>query len=396
MTIIVRDNQLKELCEKIDAAGRFAMDLEFIPERTYDPELCLVQVATDDGPHIVDPLALRDLTPLWERVCSPDILTVLHAAEQDLDLIYSACGKLPQNIIDTQIAAGFAGFGYPVGYGKLLMSLTNIHLSKTESFTDWTIRPLSESQIDYALDDVRHLLPMYDRLSEKLIANQRLSWVQEECRRYSTLEQYHDDRSQDFVRVKGASSLSRKGLAVLQALCEWRDEEAYKQNRPPRFIFPDNIMLEVARKPPREPQDIQRIRGARPEQVRSYGSQVIAAVQKGLSVPEAEWPVWPAFKSPPRRDMLIVDVLFATLKIICYNIDLASELVATRGDLEHLVRCDREKKLDKQNVPILEGWRHNIAGKVMMDLLEGAPIQLHIHHGDPPVTIEINGSTHPS
>lgn len=390
MTIIVRESQLAELCDQIDDSKRFAMDLEFIPERTYDPELCLVQVATDRGPHIIDPIALRDLSPLWERVADPDILVVLHAAEQDLDLVYGYCKKLPQNILDTQIAAGFAGFGYPVGYSKLLSFLLNIHIAKTESFTDWTARPLSESQIDYALDDVRHLLPMHDRLIERLKQKDRLSWAREECARYSTIEQYEQDESQAFTRIKGASALSRRGLAVLQSLYLWRDKEAYRINKPPRFIMPDNILLEVARRPPKSAEQIQRIRGARPDQIRQHGEAVIKAVQAGLAVPDAQCPVWPSFKSPPRRDILIVDVLFAALKIICYNIDLASELVATRGDLEFLVRCHRENKLDERHVPLLHGWRRAIAGESMLKLLAGSPLTLTVSAGEPPVRIEID------
>ena len=391
MTIIVHDNQLHELCAQIDASGRFAMDLEFIPERTYDPQLCLVQVATDHGPHIIDPIALPQLNVLWQRVANPEILVVLHAAEQDLDLVYGFCGLLPQNIIDTQIAAGFAGFGYPVGYGKLLSQLLGVHLSKTESYTDWTNRPLSEAQIDYALDDVRHLLPMYDRLSCKLLESDRLVWVEEECKRYSRIQQYESDRSQEFFRIKGASGLSRRGLAVLKELCEWRDEQAYKLNKPPRSLLPDNILFEIARRPPKESKDIQRIRGARPDQIRVHGSQIMTAVERGMSISDDQCPLWPAFKNPPRRDILVTDVLFVALKILCYNLDLAPELVATRGDLEHLVRSHREKKLSTRQIPLLEGWRQQIAGTALLSLLEGSTLELSLSRGDPPVLIAIDG-----
>lgn len=393
MTIIVRPNQLSELCAQIDATGRFAMDMEFIPERTYDPQLCLVQVATDHDAFIIDPQALDDLTSLWQRVSNPNILVVLHAAEQDLDLVYGFSGLVPQNIMDTQIAAGFAGFGYPVGYGKLLSHLLGIHLSKTESFTDWTHRPLTPAQIEYALDDVRHLLPLHDRLMDMLLEAGRFPWAQEECRRYTTPEQYATDRSLDYLRIKGASSLPRRGLAVLQALCNWRHEEAYRQNRPPRSILQDNILLELSRRPPREINEISRIRGARPDQIRVYGSSIMEAIERGQSVAEEQCPVWPASKSPPRRDLLVVDILFAALKVVCYNLDLAPELVATRADLEFLVRSYREGKLESRHIPVLQGWRYEIAGKLLMDLLKGATLEVKLVQSDPPVRLNIDDST---
>src|SRR5271170_1664503 len=168
MEIVTTSDALEEICARIDVNRRFAVDLEFIPERTYQPVLCLVQLAVGDEAFIVDPLAVKDLMPLWQRVADPDIEKILHAAVQDLDLIFKASMLVPRNIFDTQIAAGFAGFGYPIGYGKLLQQLLGITISKSESFTDWMERPLSEPQVKYAIEDVCHLLPMADRLATHL------------------------------------------------------------------------------------------------------------------------------------------------------------------------------------------------------------------------------------
>lgn len=389
MSIILKDDQLVEVCCQIDAAGRFAMDLEFIPERTYDPELCLIQVATDNHSFIIDPLAVKDLSPLWQRVANPDILVVLHAAEHDLELVFGCSGLVPQCVMDTQIAAGFAGFGYPIGYGKLLHQLLGVSISKTESYTDWMIRPLTQSQIDYAIDDVRHILPMYDCLTEKLEQLRRLSWVQEECRRYTTAEYYCEDRLQGFLKVKGASALNRRGLAVLRALHEWRDKEACRLNRPPRTLLPDNIMLELSRRPPDEVKDIQRVRGVRNDQVRTYGEAIIEAVHRGVAVPDTECPSWPSFKAPPRREVLLADMLFAVLKVICYDLDLAPELVATRNDLQTLVRLHKEDKVDSHKLPLLQGWRNEMAGQTLVDLLNGCKLEVCFTSEDPPIKIEI-------
>lgn len=218
MDLITKQEDLQEICHEIDKGGRCAIDLEFIPERTYAPVLCLVQVATDDSAYIIDPLALPDLRYLWDRISDPHVMVILHAANQDLDIINSLSGKVPKNVFDTQIAAGFAGLGYPLGYGKLLNQLLSITIDKTESFTDWLTRPLTEAQIKYAVDDVCHLLPLYDRLRAKLEKLGRLKWAEEECKRYVDAARYERDHTMDFLRVKGSSSLNRRGLAVLQAL----------------------------------------------------------------------------------------------------------------------------------------------------------------------------------
>jgi ribonuclease D len=390
MTIIVQTKQLNELCERIDQSGRFSMDLEFIPERTYDPELCLVQVAIDSDPFIVDPLELPELDPLWERVASPDILTVLHAAEQDLALVHSWSGLVPQNVMDTQIAAGFVGFGYPVGYGKLLNQLLGVSISKTESFTDWMNRPLTESQIDYALDDVRHLLPMYDALVQQLNEHERFGWVQEECKRYSTQDYYEQDKDQEFMRIKGASALSRRGLAVLKALHQWRDREAFRLNRPPRSILQDNILLELSRRPPDKVKDIGRIRGVRPDQINNHGQKIIEAVKIGMEVPDSELPSWPSFRTPPRRELLLGDMLFAVLKIITFDQELAPELVATRNDLQQLIRKHKEKKLDQADLPIMHGWRWEIIGSTLVKLLDGSGFHMWLTSDEIPVRFEID------
>ncbi len=393
MSIVTTKKKLSEICAEIDQCGRFGMDLEFIPERTYHPELCLIQVSTDANAYIIDPLALEEVDELWERVANPSVLVVLHAAEQDLVLVNNCSGLIPQNIADTQIAAGFVGFGYPVGYGKLLHQLLGVSISKTESYTDWLNRPLSDSQIHYALDDVRHLLPMYDKLENMLKENSRLTWVQEECQRYSASEYYVVDRSLGFMRVKGASSLSRRGLAVLRELCYFRDNEAQRLNRPARSIQPDNILLELSRRPPRAVEEIGRVRGVRPDHIRQYGSQIIEAVNRGLNLPDEECPIWPSSKAPPRREVLIGDILFAVQKTACYDLELAPELVASRNDLQALVRMHRDGKAKPGRIGLLDGWRRQIVGQTLIDLLDGAVVEMQVVEGEPPVRMFIDPSS---
>ena len=390
MTIITTHSELMEVCRDIDEGGRFSMDLEFIPERTYDPELCLVQVATDRGAHIIDPLVLRELDPLWERIANPDILKVLHAAEQDLILMYSWSQLIPKNIFDTQIAAGFIGFGYPVGYGKLVQQTLGVQLTKTESFTDWMNRPLTKSQIEYALDDVHHLLPLYDKIMKKLKAMERVDWVDEECRRYTREGYYVKDRSNDFFRIKGANNLNRRSLAVLRELTDWRHLEASKTNKPLRTILQDGTLLEFARRPPKEMADLQRVRGFRPDQARVFGAGLMKAVSAGLAVPDSELPQWPQNRIPSKAELLIADVLFTMLKVICYQVDIAAELVATRSTLEALARAYIDEKLDESSLPIVKGWRYDLAGKQLIQFLLGADLQFSLTKGAEPIKMLVS------
>jgi ribonuclease D len=366
------------------------MDLEFIPERTYAAELCLVQVATDDDAFIVDPLAAIDLTPLWERIANPQILKVLHAGDQDMDLCYTASGLVPENIMDTQIAAGFIGFGYPVGYGKLLQQLLGISLSKTESYTDWSNRPLSNSQVEYALDDVRHLLPMYDKMAQRLEEMERFSWVREECQKYCSPKYYENDRLHDFFRIKGANSLNRRGLAVLRELSDWRHEEASRANKPLKSILQDGILLEFARRPPKDVSEIQRIRGIRPDQLRQYSKSLLQAVRVGMDVADADLPKWPTAKIPSRREVLMADVLYTLLRIICFDLDIATELVATRGILEALVRQHGEGTHTTSSLPILHGWRYDIAGRQLVAMLDGAQLRMQFRADEHPVHMQMD------
>jgi len=382
MTLITTQDALTNLCNEIDQCGRFAIDLEFIPERTYRPVLCLVQVATDRAVHLIDPLSQQDLMPLWQRFHDEKIRTVIHAASQDLDLIYDQFQTLPGNIFDTQVASGFAGLGYQIGYGRLVAQLLNVSLSKTESFTDWLTRPLTEAQLSYASDDVRHLLPLYDAISDRLRGLGRFEWADEECKRYCSPEHFEDEGKDAYLKVKGASVLDRRGLAVLKYVYAWRDQTAQRLNKPPRTILSDSLLVEVSRKPPSKVEDLNRIRGMRPDQIKGFGQAIVKAAQEGRATPDGELPQWPASRGPSKRDVLIGDMLFAILKVIAYEEDLATELLSTRDELQQLIKLHRENKLAEKGTALVKGWRYELAGKKLVSMLEGNQLNISIVNVD--------------
>lgn len=395
MTLITASDALGKLCEEIDQCGRFAIDLEFIPERTYRPVLCLVQVATDKGVHLIDPLVQQDLMPLWQRYRDEKIRTVIHAASQDLDLIYDQFQTLPGNMFDTQVASGFAGLGYQIGYGRLVSQLLNVSLSKTESFTDWLTRPLTEAQLSYAADDVRHLLPLYDEISARLKSMGRFEWADEECKRNCSPEEFEDEDADAYLKVKGASVLDRRGLAVLNYVFHWRDQTAQRLNKPPRTILSDSLLVEVSRKPPNKVEDLNRIRGMRPDQIKGFGQGIVRAAQEGRSTPDSELPSWPSSRGPSKRDVLVGDMLFAVLKVIAYEEDLATELLSTRDELQQLIKLHRENKLGGEKAtPLTKGWRYELAGKRLIGLLEGNDLTISVGSTDKsPIEMKFNANT---
>jgi ribonuclease D len=389
MTIISQTKQLDDLCLEIDTLGRFSLDLEFIPEYTYSPQLCLVQIGTDKGVYIIDPFIVEDLSPLWQKVADAKIFTVLHAGKQDLDLIFNISNLVPQNVIDTQIAAGFLGHGYPIGYGKLVQLILDVSLSKTESYTTWNNRPLTQSQIEYALDDVRYLLPVYDRLVKLLESADRLTWVKEECDIYCETKTYVKKTGNSFFRIKGANTLSRRQLQVLKELDTWRHKEAISLNRPFRSLIQDNLLIELARRSPHSIDDLMRMRGLNSIVKKQWSKPILEAVKQAAKVPESDCPQWAYEKILSKPQNLIVDILFLALKIICHKHNLAAELVATKKDLEQLILLKND--IDAKNhLDIMSGWRYDIAGKQLDQVLLGSTFSLSVNENEDPVEIEID------
>ncbi|MFA7335863.1 MAG: ribonuclease D [Candidatus Obscuribacterales bacterium] len=387
--LITDPKDLEEVVALIEEAGVFGLDLEFIPERTYFPIICLVQIAVQDKVFLVDPIELKDLQILWKTVADSRIVKVLHAASQDLMIIFQRSGLIPKNIFDTQIAAGFLGLGYPAGYGKLLAALFDLNLSKTESFTDWQARPLSRSQIEYAIDDALHLIPLYERLQSELEGRKRLDWVIEECKHYEQDSYYIKESGREFLRVKGAQGLNRRKLAVLQAVCLWREAEAKRTDRPARSVINDNIMLELAKKPPSSIEDIQRIRGIRSDQLSHWGRKVVKVIEEANQIADKDCPQWPSGRAPSKADVLIADVLYTVLKIRALDLEIAPELIATRDELQGLVKIGRDipevNHLESDNMAgdegqnaLTFGWRRRLAGNELIKVLCGTPIKVTI------------------
>lgn len=368
---------LNELAAELANETVLALDTEFIRERSYAPKLELVQVAARNGVvAAIDygKLGKRSADPFAALLKNPAILKVFHAAEQDLEVLQALTGELLSPVFDTQLAAGLAGYGAKPGYGALVESVLGLRLPKGESMTDWSMRPLSDAQLKYALDDVRHLLEVYDRLTDKLETSARLVWAQQECDRLrNNVEAQLVSRENPetlYLRVRGRGGLSSSGLAVLRELARWREEEAQRRDRPRGSVFKDEILVEIARRSPKQSHQLRQLRGIQPRDLDRYGEELVRLIQQALSQPRSEYPVAEP-PAPPLDEstLALTDLLQAITHLIAAESGIAASLLATNSDLQRLAEASRRG--DSLMVSFLEGWRGELLGDRLRDLLEG-------------------------
>ncbi len=373
-TLYIRDTEsLGQLVARLQGISPLAVDTEFIRERTYYPRLCLVQLAAPGLLAAVDPLTIDDLSPLWEVLVGGAEL-VLHAAGQDLEIIQRLAGRLPVRYFDTQVAAAYLGYGDSIGHAKLVERVARVTLKRSEAYTDWTRRPLSDDQAQYALDDVRYLLAVADTLRAQLIERSRDSWVAEELERLARGVNASPDPDQMWRRVASARSLPGRGLAILVRAAAWREREAVRRDIPRQRVVADRVLIEIARRAPKQASQVERLRGLHPREAKRSAATIVAFVREALDSDPATWPE--ARKPRGRGDEQTVEVLASLLDAVvrtrAAELDLAPRLLAKRADLESLVRQEAAADSEPGGIPVLEGWRREHVGEQLLALLRGA------------------------
>jgi ribonuclease D len=307
---------------------------------------------------------------------------VLHAAGQDMEVLCWDTLTVPDQIFDTQIAAAMVGLGEQLSYGRLVEAVFGVVLPKGESYSDWLQRPLSPAQLTYAFDDVRYLLPLYDMLAERLTALGRMTWVTEECRKFTNPALYQRDPRLLFRRIRRGKTLAPPGLAILRELAMWRDAEARQRDRPPGSVLHDEVLVDIARKAPHTLDDLQRLRSLPGRELERSGAALLAMVERGLAVTEDEYPCSEQSRGPTPAEEVLVKFLDACLKALCQREKLSPTFVASRTDLEVLVRRYRQGRLAIEGSPMLEGWRGKLVGREVLAVLEGrVSIALHAKSG---------------
>jgi len=364
--VYVRDNEgLRELIASMGGTSFVALDTEFMRERTYYARLCLVQVATDDFQAIIDPLAIDDLASLLQLLYDTTVTKVLHAGSQDLEIFFRLGGRVPAPVFDTQIAATLAGFPTQVGYGALVHELMGVKMDKSDTFTDWSRRPLSGTQIEYALNDVRHLPAIYHTLGDRLETEGRLSWLEPDFDAMVDPVTYDLVPEEIFRRLKRISSLSARQRGVLMCVTAWREREVRRRDMPRRWILGDESLVEIARRAPRDTAELGNIRGVADKLAKSSYHGVVEAVRRGLDLDEEELPIIERERRRPLDVDGAVDLMAALVRLRAKQHDIATPLLASRDELRRLAGGQREGSA------LLESWRRSIVGEELLELLDG-------------------------
>jgi ribonuclease D len=381
--LIVEPAQLVDCCAHLEAARRFGLDTEFVGEDNYHPQLCLIQIATSETLFLIDPFTVGPLDALWKVVVNPANEVIVHAGREEVRLCRRWCGQTPANLFDLQIAAGLVGLGYPLGHGPLVKEVLGVYLAKGETLTEWRHRPLTTSQIRYALDDVRYLLPVWQHLSEALAKLGRGDWAREEFARL-TLQAMAEApalESEKWRKLRGSGSLDRRGLARLRELFHWREQTALQANRPPRTIVRDDLLVEIARRNPTRDRDLQVVRGL----ARRHIPAIVEASERARALPAEELPRAPDREQDPPQVGLAVSILNAVLADFAARNHLAGNLIATTSDLKLLVRSRLQGNAPPQDIFLTQGWRGVHVLPELQKILEGRrSVRIRDLHADAP------------
>lgn len=368
---------LSQFCTDLRTADAIAFDTEFVSEHTYRSELCLVQVAARGQLAVIDAVAVGDVTPFWDVIATDGHESIVHAGREELVFCLDATGRRPARLFDIQIAAGLAGYEYPAGYGSLLFKLLGQQLHKGETRTDWRRRPLSPHQIEYALDDVRHLHAMRDKLHSRLSQLGRLEWMQAEMQAWQ--DEVDDYRSRErWRRVSGLAGLSNRSLAIVRELWRWRDAEAERRDLPPRRVLRDDLIIELAKRRTADVKQIKALRGMERGDLQRLLPKLSEAIDRAVQLPETDLPRTERRETPNQINML-GQFLSSALTSICRSAEIAPAIVGTASDVRDLIAF--RLGYDVGGTPSLaQGWRAKVVGQIIDDLLAG---KLSIRIADP-------------
>ncbi len=358
-------DQLTVLCEQIKKESWLALDTEFLREKTYYPKFCLLQIATPEWVACVDPIALPNLDQLFDAIYNPDIVKVFHSCRQDLEIFFQATGKLPAPVFDTQVAAPLLGFQDNPGYAMLVSSFLGINLNKAHTRADWSKRPLTPSEIEYAADDVIYLCKIYQIMVEKLTELGRIDWLIQDFADLSNPEHYRVDPEKAWFRVKGKNKLTGKQLSIIQSLAAWRERIAQAEDRPKSWLLRDELLFDLAKLQPENVQELARVRGINERSVNRYGKELCQLITEAKNRPPQPLNDKDRSAKKTQQQEAILDILTALVRVRAEENALNPSILATRKDLEDLLLNDDDE------LPLLHGWRYSMAGKELVGLIKG-------------------------
>jgi len=369
---VTTDSQLAALVDRLAGHAHLAFDTEFVSEHTYRSQLCLIQVAAPGTLAVIDTLKVRELEPFWRLLTDPGRTTIVHAGREEMGFILHAIQARPASLFDVQVASGLVDHDYPAGYASIVRRFLNLPTNKGETRTDWRMRPLSPAQLEYALDDVRHLERLWRKLEGKLATAGRTAWMQQE------MLSWQDDVEESFVRkrwrrVSGLNGLSRRELAIARELWHWRDGIASDRDMPPKRVLRDDLLVELCKRKSADERQISAVRGMQRSDLRHILKGISAAIERGLALPEDECPGGEKHRAPPPQLTMLGQFMATALAGVCRQMHLAPALVGTSSDMRDLLAYKLGYfDAEEDRRPLLAtGWRAEVVGDLVDDLLAG-------------------------
>jgi ribonuclease D len=358
-------DQLVKLCEQIKKESWLALDTEFLREKTYYPKFCLLQIATPEWVACVDPIALPNLDQLFEAIYNPAIVKVFHSCRQDLEIFFQWTGTLPTPIFDTQVAAPLLGFQDNPGYAMLVSSLLSVNLNKAHTRADWSKRPLTEAEIEYAADDVIYLCQIYQLMVQKLTALGRIDWLKNDFAELTNPALYTVEPEKAWFRIKGKNKLTGKQLSIIQTLAEWREKTAQAEDRPKSWLLRDELLFDLAKLQPETVQELANVRGINERAVSRYGKELCQLITAAKNRPPLPLHEKDRSAKKTQQQEAILDILTALVRVRAEENALNPTILASRKDLEELLSNGDDE------CPLLHGWRYTMAGKELVGLIKG-------------------------
>jgi ribonuclease D len=358
------NEMLARFCAGLAAASYCVIDTEFIRESTYYPELALIQIASGDRLACIDPLAISEFSPLAGLLVKESLLKVFHSSSQDLEILYQKFGQVPTPVFDTQLAAAVLGYNQQISYADLVQQITGVELEKKHTRANWTRRPLSQDELDYAMDDVRYLMTVYETLNEKLESTRRYNWMEKDLIAMSDPLNYQVDMAQLWKRLKGVQKLKGVKLQIASELVQWREELAQRQDRPRRWIVKDEVIVEIARQAPDDIASLSRIRDLSDKTVRRHGDKLLQIIAHAAQADAAQWPRHDKLKNLSKQQLALGDCLMALCRVIADQNQVALATLATRKDIDNLL-------LNQKNSRLTQGWRFTMAGEQLLEFIHG-------------------------
>lgn len=375
--LVSTPQQLAEVCGHLRKAGVFAFDTEFIGENTYQPVLCLVQVATKERVELIDPMAIhqKEMRGFWELLADETLEKICHAGDQDVEIMWLESGMgggglVPRNMFDTQIGAGMLGITYPTALWRAVAHFTGIELEKAHTYSAWNRRPLTREQFEYAVDDVKYLPAIHAEMVRRMEGLGHLGWMRAACAEMCLENARPVDARQLYVRIKGASGLKGQNQAVLREVAALREQLAYEDNVPARMFLKDEVIFDVALRTPRTLNELARIREMPEEQVEVHGGAILEAVKKGLAVAEGDWPRLFVPGEDSAEVKRLAETLWVATQAICLGQQVNPALVTSQSEIAGVARLVHQGKSFAEH-GLMRGWHGECLGEKLEAFVGG-------------------------